>query len=168
MRLPAIVLAAALLCAGPAGAQWDTKVDDDIFSGGKKALLLGFITSDSFLVADCDSSGELSFAYAQVGDWEEAMTLGNFRLLVKVDDNPVIEVAGKAEQRNNRSYQITSSDDAASLEIVRQIGVARRSILVGVEEPSFGMKYSATAKAAGSTSAVKRFLGACSIPVSAG
>ncbi len=161
MRVRTIVFAGAMIAAGAAHAQWDTKIEDDIFSGGKKAMLLGIISPNSFVVADCDSSGELSIAYSEKGEWNAGMALGEFRLLIKVDSGSVMEAKAKAEERNSDYFQITSDDTDVVLEMIKQIALAKRSILVGIEEPSFDMKHSATIGASGSTKATKRFLDAC-------
>ena len=41
VRLINAALAAVLLTSFAAHAQWLTKVDDDLFTGGKKALMIG-------------------------------------------------------------------------------------------------------------------------------
>jgi hypothetical protein len=161
MRVQYIAFAAAMMVSGAAQAQWDTKIEDDIFSGGKKAMLLGIISPNAFVVADCDSSGELSIAYSEKGEWSDGMALGQFRLLIKVDGGPIIETKAKAEERNSDYFQITSNDAEVVLEMINQIALAKRSILVGIEEPTFDMKHSATIGASGSTKATKRFLEAC-------
>ncbi|WJV38083.1 hypothetical protein QVN03_22310 [Raoultella terrigena] len=40
-------LAAVLLTSFSASAQWLTKVDDDLFTGGKKAVMLGSLSSSN-------------------------------------------------------------------------------------------------------------------------
>lgn len=47
VRLINAALAAVLLTSFAAHAQWLTKVDDDLFTGGKKALMIGDLSSSN-------------------------------------------------------------------------------------------------------------------------
>jgi hypothetical protein len=146
-----------------AHANWTTSVEDDIFSGGKKATMLGLISSGSFVVADCVSGGELSLGYAEKGAWVDGLERLNFRLLVKVDGETVREFAGKASQRNEQAWQVEADQADEVLSAIKAIGGARKQVLIGIQEPVTGTKFSGTVRSAGSTRAVKQFLDACGL-----
>jgi hypothetical protein len=164
LNVKAFVLAVAI-AAVPAAAQasWATTVEDDIFSGGKKAMMLGMVSSGSFVVADCESGGDLSLGYAEKGDWADGLQNLNFRLLVKIDGEAVREFDGKARQRNEQAWQVTADKPDEVLAAIRAIGGAQKQVLIGVQEPVTGTKFSGTARSAGSTRAVKQFLEACGL-----
>ncbi|MCX5495581.1 hypothetical protein OSH11_12760 [Kaistia dalseonensis] len=162
-----IVLPLAAFCIvvlpSIARADWLTNVEDDIFSGGKKATMLGYISAGSFFTADCVTDGSVSLAYAEKGKWVDGLDLLKFRLLVKVDAGAVREFVGKASQRNDETWQVEATDQDDVLATIKAIGNTKKQVLIGLQEPVTGMKYSGTVTARGSTRAVKQFVEACGI-----
>ena len=159
------VLLAAFFSMVPclAFAAWNTLIDDDIFSGGKTALMVGEIDPGSSLAIDCKSSGEISIAYIEKSSSDDNDEGAAFRLLIKIDDQPTIEFSGRLERRNEKYIEITSSDRDLAIQAVKEIASARRKILVGVSRLDGDSKHSASAGAAGSSKAAAKLVKACNI-----
>ena len=160
-----VIGAAVMLSLVPTAAlaRWSMLVDDDIFSGGKKAMMIGDIGPDNSVAIDCTSSGDLHVAYIEKGDEDDIDQSASYRLLIKVDDQPVIEFAAKGERRNDRYNEITSDDRDAGVGAIKAIASAKRKILIGVSMVDSDGKYSGSASVVGSSRAASQLMKACGI-----
>lgn len=147
-----------------ASAQWYTTVDDDVFSGGKKATMFATINGDinQAIAFECTKEA-LSFAYI-----EKSPDLGKVKALidtlVKVDSGEVIKFQTQTGPRN-ADYSESSTDEREPIiSILKQSAEAKKKLLIGLSVPATGVKQSFTVDIAGSSAAVKKFMAACEIP----
>lgn len=159
-NLIAVILGLAITSA--ANADWMTSAEDDIFSGGQKAMLMGSIDPYHMLIFDCDSTG-LSMSLLEKGKWESGMELASYRLLVRVDQNEVYDFSAKGAQRNEQYTQAYVADRTKILKLLGDIRDAQQQIQIGLEIKEIGAKWSGIASAGGSTRETDRFLNACNL-----
>lgn len=159
-RLISVVL--GLVVASAANADWMTHVEDDIFSGGQKAMLVGTIDPYHALIFDCVSDG-LSMHFLEKTKWESGMAQASFRLLVKVDQGEVYDFAAKGSQRNDVFIQASVSDKDRVLKLLGEIRDAQQQIQLGLRVKEIDAKWSGIASVAGSTRETDRFLKACNL-----
>lgn len=163
MRL--LPLATALIgmtIATAASAGWFAKTTDDIFSGGKSALLAGEIDPYHSLIFDCDSE-HLTMALIEKSKEKDDSATGNFRMLVKVDQEAVHDVQGVLSQRNENYTQIATTDQDTILSVLKEIRVAKSKIQVGVQLNESDYKWSGAASSVGSTKEADTFMSACKL-----
>src|SRR3990167_10085170 len=162
IRKGLISLALGLAVSSAANAEWVTNAQDDIFSGGQKAMLIGAIDPYHTLVFDCDSNG-LFMSLLEKGKWEKGMELASYRLLVKVDRGEVYDFAARGSQRNDLYTQASVSDKTEILKLLGEIRDAQQQVQIGMQIKEFGAEWSGTASVAGSTREANRFLNACKL-----
>ena len=126
-------------------------------------MLIGEISPDAFVVADCVTGERLSFAYAEAGDWKEGYSSLTARILVKVDGGQVHELVGAASERNSTYFQFVATEADIITPLLKDIGGAKKPILVGIEVAGSDSKHSTTITPSGSTKAVKQFMEACGL-----
>lgn len=159
-------LLAALLATTSfaASAQWYTTVEDDVFSGGKKATMFATINGDinQAITFECTKEA-LSFAYI-----EKSPNLGKVKVsidtVVKVDSGEVIKFQTQTEPRNADYSEASTGEREPIINILKQSAVAKKKLLIGLSVPAAGVKQSFTVEIAGSSAAVKKFMTACEIP----
>jgi len=161
-KLSMISAVVALTFSSFASAGWMTKTEDDIFSGGQKAMLIGEVDPFHALVFDCDSEN-LAFSLIEKSKWQEGMELVSHRLLVKVDEEGIHDFAAKGSQRNEHYVQISTADRDKILGLLKEIRDAQNQIQIGIQIKELGGKWSGTASVAGSTRETDRFLQACKL-----
>ncbi|WP_313288368.1 hypothetical protein [Stutzerimonas nitrititolerans] len=151
-----------LAVSATASAEWFAKIEDDIFTDGKKGVLIGDIGPSHALAFDCGED-KLTAALIEEGKEENAGPSMDGQLIIKVDQNPPIKMAATYGQRNPTFRQMISYDSDSTLKVLKQIQAAQSKILVGVTFPETGSKWSATASVSGSTRETTRFLEACKL-----
>ena len=158
-----ITFVAAVLASPIAHAQWVTNTEDDLFSGGKKAMMLGEVSSDNgAIVFDCTKE-KLSAAYVEMDKSTESLSEVPMDLIMKVDGNTAVKLDATLSRRNVQSLQI-QSDDADQLKtVLKQLQGAKSKVLVGVQTKDGGNQHSMSANVSGSTTAVNSFIKACEI-----
>jgi hypothetical protein len=139
-----------------------TSAEDDIFSGGQKATLIGHVDPFHALVFDCDSE-RLTLSLIEKSKWQKGMELANYRLLVKVDQGAIHDFAAKGSQRNEQYSQVATADRDKILGLLREIRDAQAQIQIGMQIKETGSKWSGTSSVAGSTREADRFLQACNL-----
>ncbi|WP_313682797.1 hypothetical protein [Pantoea sp.] len=146
-----------------ASAQWITNVDDDLFSGGKKATLVATIDDglDQGLAFDC-TKDSLTFAYIEKGT-ELGSAAIPIKMLAKVDSGEVINFQAKTIQRNSQYSAAETSDEEAIKMLLIQASKAKNKLLVGLTVPEIDFKQSYSIPVNGSSSAVAKFVKACEI-----
>ncbi|MFH3346653.1 hypothetical protein [Klebsiella aerogenes] len=156
-------IAAALLTSFTAQAQWLTTVDDDLFSGGKKAMMIGSLSSsDSALIFDCTKT-KISVAYVETDKSTESLPTMSMDLIVKVDGNPINKFKASLARRNAQAIEIKSDDTEMITTLLKQLQNAKSKVLVGVQTPDGGNQSSFSGNASGSTVAANSFVKACEI-----
>ena len=154
-----ITFVAAVLASPIAHAQWVTNTEDDLFSGGKKAMMLG---DNGAIVFDCPKE-KLSAAYVEMDKSTESLSEVPMDLIMKVDGNTAVKLDATLSRRNVQSLQI-QSDDADQLKtVLKQLQGAKSKVLVGVQTKDGGNQHSMSANVSGSTTAVNSFIKACEI-----
>ena len=164
MRFSALALAIfTTVFAIHESAEWTSKVEDDIFSGGKKAILVGQIDSFRALVFNCDSDS-VEFAYVgQSKKGDAAAAAYGATIIVKVDQSEIERFNATSSQRNDTHWQVVSTEKEQILKLLNQIRDAHNSIQVGVQVPDVNFKVSGVASTAGSTRETDRFTTACKL-----
>ncbi|WP_459176226.1 hypothetical protein [Ewingella americana] len=144
-------------------ADWATRVEDDVFTGGHTAIMIGLLgSSETALLFDC-SKGKLDIAYV-----EQDKTTGDIDglpvdLVVKIDGNPVIKLDATLSRRNANSLQAKSTDAESITSILKFLQNAKSKVLVGLQAQDGTNQQSFTGNASGSTASVNNFIKACEV-----
>lgn len=156
-------LVAVMFTSFSASAQWLTKVDDDLFTGGKKAVMLGSLSSsNSGLIFDC-TKNKLSVAYVETDKTEDSVPTVAMDLIIKVDDNPINKLEASLSRRNAQSIEVAADDAEKITVVLKQLQSAKTKVLVGVQTRDGGNQSSFSGNASGSTTATNSFIKACEI-----
>lgn len=159
----ALIALSFFAVSGLAHAQWTTKAEDDLFSGGKKASMYAIYNINQALAFDC-AKDELSMAYIEKTDKPSRDSV-EFDMLVKVDNGNIIKLKGSSGVRNSDYYGITSTDKAEIIDILKQASNAKSKIVFGLSVPDTDYKQSFTFDVINSTAAVKKFIDSCEISI---
>lgn len=149
---------------GAAHAQWATSVDDDIFSGGKKATMvasIGDYNDSSALIFDC-TKNELSFAYIERSNQPEKASHLPVDMFVKIDSGEIKKMKSSFEERNDKYIQAGVDDKDVITQILKEAVKAKSKMIVGISSDVIG-QHSVSANVAGSSKAVTQFATACEI-----
>lgn len=160
-----IAVAVALLglaASSQAFAQWSTHTEDDIFSGGKKAMLWGDISQTQSVAFDCDSEN-LTLALLQKEKWSETRTSTSWNLLMKVDKGEIHRFKAVSLKRNDVYTQYVTIEKDEILKLLADLRNAKTPILLGLQSNEFDSKWSGTISPTGSTRETDKFLEACNL-----
>lgn len=160
-----IAVAVALLglaTSSPTLAEWSTTTQDDIFSGGKKAMMLGSISPAQAIAFDCDSE-QLTLALLQKEKWADTRASTGWDLLVKVDKGEIHRFKAQSAQRNDAYVQFITYEKDEILKLLPELRNAKAPILLGLQSEEFDSKWSGTVPATGSTRETDKFLQACNL-----
>lgn len=160
--MAAAVALIGMAVSSAASADWYTKTQDDIFSGGKKAVLLGSINPGQAVAFDCDSE-HLSFAFLQKEEWAKGRTSSTWKLLVKVDNGEVHRFTSESEKRNDEYVQYATEEKEEIMKLLIELRNAKLVIQLGIQSEEFDSKWSTTVSPAGSTRETDKFLQACQL-----
>ncbi|WP_369788807.1 hypothetical protein [Rouxiella sp. WC2420] len=147
-------------------AQWVTKTDDDIFTGGKKATMIATIGEDSdssALIFDC-TKNNLVFSYIEKSSDPDKVSNIPVDMFVKVDSGDIIKTKSAFSQRNDQYIQASISDIDLVTEILKESSKAKSKIIIGISNDIIGQN-SVSASMAGSGKAVGQFVSACEINI---
>ncbi|WP_334677549.1 hypothetical protein [Klebsiella pneumoniae] len=163
VRLINAALAAVLLTSFASHAQWLTKVDDDLFTGGKKALMIGDLSSsNSGLIFDC-TKNKLSVAYVETDKSSDSVPAIAMDLIIKVDGNPANKLEASLSRRNAQAIEVSTDDAEKITAVLKQLQNAKSKVLVGIQTQDGGNQSSFSGNASGSTAATNSFIKACEI-----
>lgn len=141
-------------------AEWMTKIEDDLFSGGKQAMMYGELSGFNGIIFDCTKDG-MSLSYVEKGAFNAKNTVP-VTIIVKVDGNDPLKLEGNFQKRNDEYIQaITQQADI--LQILPQLKQAKSKMLIGLNVQEINKKMSFSADVRGSTKAVNDFAEACEI-----
>lgn len=143
-----------------ANAEWYSKAEDDIFSGGKKAYLGGVITPYSSVVFDCAEDG-LSMSYIQKGKIASNAEGQGVEVLVKVDDSAIIKMPGVMYERNAEYWGVKTDSDKV-ITVLKALKAANSKFMLGLVGSS---KFSTNVDIGGSTKATIKFAQACKLDI---
>ncbi|MCF7544905.1 hypothetical protein [Pseudomonas petrae] len=161
-RIAVAVGMLGLVVSTVVNAGWSTTVQDDIFSGGKTAMLIGYISPYQSVVVDCNSEG-LSLALLQEEKWPEGRESSSWNLLVKVDGGAVHRFTAASGRRNDKFSQYATAEQDEILKVLEDLRSAKSQVLFGLQSEEYNAKWSGTAPVNGSTSATDRFMQACKL-----
>ncbi|QKJ57270.1 hypothetical protein [Serratia fonticola] len=166
MKLKNALPCLLLLVPAIALAQWKTKAEEDIFTGGKKATMVatvGNFNSTNAIIFDCTKS-ELSLAYIEKLNGTVKNYNIPFNMIVKIDAGEIKKTDAVASQRNDQYVQVISNDRDTIIQILKEASKGKSKMIVGISEDDFG-QYSVTASLDGSSKAVNQFASACEIDI---
>lgn len=160
----AVVLVATFAFSSFASADWMATVEDDIFTGKKKAMLAGMITVNHILAFDC-APQLLTFSLLERSRHLESedFSRADLHLVVKVDQGKIHEFEARAGRRNDDYIQMETVEREKILDLLKEVRNAQSRIQVGMYERLSDSKWSATASVRGSTRETTRFLRACEL-----
>ncbi|MFJ4051469.1 hypothetical protein [Pseudomonas hunanensis] len=161
-RMAAALGMCGLVISSLASADWITTTQDDIFSGGKTAMMLGYISPFQSVAVDCNSDG-LSLALLQKEKWQEGRPSSAWNLLVKVDGGEVHRFIASSRQRNTEYVQYVTFEKDEILKVLADLRNAKVQILLGLQSDEFDAKWSGTAPVSGSTRETDKFMQACKL-----
>lgn len=160
--LIAAIIGCVSLVSFSANAEWVTKVEDDLFSGGKQAMMYGTISLMNGIIFDC-TKDELSLSYVEKGPFDAKEPIP-VTIIVKVDGNDPLRLEGNFKKRNDEYMQGTTNQ-AGIIQVLTQLKQAKSKMLIGLSVQAVNKKMSFSADVEGSTKAVNEFAEACEIKI---
>ncbi|EAB4767262.1 hypothetical protein [Escherichia coli] len=158
-----MVLITTAIISPIAQAQWLTQTEDDLFSDGKKAAMIGETSSDnSAIIFNC-TKNTLTAAYVEMDKTHESTAKMPMELVMKVDGNNALKFNATLSRRNVQALEIATNDAEQLKILLKQLKEAKSQVLVGAQTEDGGSKFSLSANVSGSTSAVNKFVAACEI-----
>src|SRR5690606_7218438 len=159
-----VALVTTLAFSSLVSAEWSATIEDDIFTGKKKASLIGRISLNQMLVFDCDSQ-DLTFSFLERSRRVESEDFSRpiVRLIAKVDHGKIHEFDASAGRRNENYVAMTVVDRGGILDLLKEIRNAQSKIQLGLHERLTDSRWSGTASVRGSTRETTRFLKACEL-----
>lgn len=165
-RVIKVLLAASILISPFTYADWITKVDDDVFTGGHKAVMIGGLgmSTSSAILFDC-TKGTASISYVEQDNSTDDIANVPMDLIVKIDGNPVIKLDAELSRRNANSVEVTSTEMEKITDVLKLLKSAKSKILVGIQTKDGGHQASFSGNASGSTNSVNSFVNACELGI---
>ncbi|WP_455424792.1 hypothetical protein [Dryocola sp. LX212] len=157
-------VASFILIPSIVNAQWLTKTDDDLFSGGKKAMLIGSLNnSSSGIIFDCTST-TLSAAYVEMNKTTDMSGESvPVDLIFKVDSNAAVKMDAKMMRRNDTTVQAFSENAELAKSVLKSLRDGKKKVMVGIQTTDGGNQSSLSGNVSNSTNAVNKFISACEI-----
>ena len=147
-----VALLVTFLFSSFASADWVATVEDDIFTGKKKATLAGMITVNHMLAFDCAPQLLTLSLLERARHLEgEDFSRADLHLVVKVDQGKIHEFEARAGRRNESYIQMGTVEREKILDLLKEVRNAQSRIQVGLHERLSDSKWSATASVRGST-----------------
>lgn len=158
-----IGIIAASLMVSTAHARWVTNTEDDLFSGGKQAMMIGEVSNpNSAIIFDCTKQ-KLSVAFVEMDKTSEVTSDIPMDLILKVDGNNAVKLDATLARRNVQSVQISANDADQIKTLLKQIKDAKSKIQIGAQTKDGGNQMSSSGNASSSTAAVNSLVSACEI-----
>ena len=157
-------LAALALSTTAANAEWMTTVEEDLFSEGSTATMIGLISLNSSIYATCNADS-VTIAYVEAaGDASEVTEPIELGEIVFKGDNSERHLSKTSIYRHNNGYVgFTFDDTDRVVDVIRDIGKADSKISVGLNLVLSDKPMTVSVSARGSSKAVKSFFEACGI-----
>ncbi|EIJ7821207.1 hypothetical protein LJN20_004710 [Salmonella enterica] len=161
-----ILVLGLMLISGSAFANWFTKVQDDAFSDGHTAMMIGSQNTMRGITFDC-SSNALSVSYIEQAGAKQITEDSPVNMLFRIDGGAPIKFNAHTTMRNSKYLGIIADDADGLKTLLAQLRKAKRQVLLGLQSPGGDEKMSFTFSATGSTIAVNKFIKACNIDLPA-
>lgn len=156
------LLVASSVVSLNASAEWMTKTDDDLFTGGKQSMLFGSISTNNAIAFDC-TKDTLELSYIEKGPFN-AQGPVPVTIIVKVDANEPVRFQGNFTKRNEEYIQAGTNQDGIK-QVLSQLKQAKSKIVIGMNVEATDKKMSFSAGVIGSTKAVNDFASACELKI---
>lgn len=148
-----------------AQASWKTVVENDIFSAGKKAELIGEISNENqSVVFDC-SEGKLAISQVEADRNTVVTGKGRYQTLIKIDDNQPVALNTTLIRRSPESIALTSTEKEKIMTLLRQLQAqtSRQDFLIGVMDSKGNQLSSGSGSVSFAKKSVTKFIKACKI-----
>ncbi len=159
------LLAAMTALSGEALAQeWMTQTQDDVFTGKQTATMSGGFRTAMSVYATCQNNREFVLSVIfKMSDPSNVRSLDGL-VVIKVDGGETHRMA-VTSYSHNETYAgfATVPNDPAAIAAVKEIGTAKRKVVVGLDVPEIGNRQSVEISASGSTRAVQSLVKACEL-----
>lgn len=164
--IKSIIVAFIASCGGLAvahAADWNTQVQEDVFSGKNTAIMIGGIFAPLNVYLSCD--GDRNNKLAVIFKMDDKMPEGvPGEVVIKTDDGEITRYQTKSYEHND-SYggfatELTAEDAGKLISAIR---VAKKRVLVGLQVAAIDMKGSHTFSASGSKKAAELFAKTCEL-----
>jgi hypothetical protein len=165
MKLKNVLPCLLLLVPAIALAQWTTTVEDDIFTGGKKATMIAIVgdyDSNIAIVFDCTKK-DIELAYVEKSSDQVGRKIA-VDMVMKIDSGEIIKANAVFERRNDLFVQVGMNDRDTIIQILKEASKAKSKMIVGLSNDAIG-QHSVTAAMNGSSKAVNQFASACEIDI---
>lgn len=148
-----------------AHATWKTNIENDIFTGGKSAELVGDINNkNQSLIFDC-AAGQLSVSQVEQNSSTVVKGSHHYQSLIKIDDNEPLTFNATLSRRNPQSIQLESRENDKIKTLLSQLLAqqSREDFLVGVKDSKGRQLSSGAGSVSFANKSVKKFISACNI-----
>lgn len=153
-----------IMVSSVAHAEWQTKVDDDVFAdGGRSAKLLGVATKNTALMFECNKA-ELSLSYVERGlpdaDDFEGITA---EMRLKIGDNKAMKFMAVGRALNDKIAQLKTNDAELIKTALSQLKTTKAKTIFGIFFPQIDFKFTSGISSSHSSQAVNQFIETCNI-----
>jgi hypothetical protein len=124
----------------PALASWSTTVEDDLFSGGQKAMMIGDINQSMYIVLDCKKDFA-TITVIEKGEWSAEYEGHTVRGLLKVDSNPSYDFQAVIVKRNSEYFGYEFNNVQIVAAMAKEIKESRSKITVGLEDSAIDFQW---------------------------
>jgi len=166
--VPGVMVTLLPFISHVAYADWATKVEDDVFTSGSKAMMIDIKPELNGVVFDC-SKDILKVSYLERDDTTDLPENIPAELVFKVDQNAPVTFNAYTIIRNSNYFGVssgTTTEERSIKLLLNELKLAHRHVLVGIHYLINDRKYSYTFDISGSTTAVNQFTKACNIDLS--
>lgn len=161
LLLPCLLVASSFASFN-ANADWTTKTEDDLFTGGKQSMLFGAISAMNGIAFDC-TKDTLELSYIEKGPFKAEGPVP-VTIIVKVDANEPVRFQGSFTKRNEDYIQAGTNQDGIK-QVLSQLKQAKSKIAIGLNVEVVNKKMSFSSDVTGSTKAVSDFASACELKI---
>lgn len=148
-----------------AQASWKTVVENDIFSGGQKAELIGEISGENQSVTfDC-SKDNLTISQVEADRDTAVAKKSTFQTLIKVDDNSPVALNTTLVRRSPESIALISTEKEKIMTLLQQLQAqtSGKDFLIGDIDSKGSHLSSGSGSVSFAKKAVNKFITACNI-----
>lgn len=148
-----------------AQASWKTVVENDIFSGGKKAELIGELSNANQSVTfDC-SKDNLTISQIEEDRNTAVAKKSTYQTLIKVDDNSPVALSTTLIRRSPESIALISTEKEKIITLLRQLQAqtSGQDFLIGDIDSKGNHLSSGSGSVSFARKAVNKFIAACNI-----
>lgn len=161
-RVLAAIFAFVLSCV-PTYADWETTVEEDLFSGDDVAIMIGASYDTPYVLYFRCSGDEAEFRILDPDDKSDVENQSvTAEMIVQTDTGHRWEGEGPLIRHNTQYVGVSASNQGGMTELVQEIGKSRDRIRFGYRFAN-DVNDSSSMDAFGSSAAAKKFLQACDL-----